>query len=140
MPWETLLDHEAPAFVLSPAPDEEAEAFDWDLSTVASNAPVEYEYEYVPNGAPDLGMQHSTASSSSASSRDVSPVKAVEVRGSRFGQQHDGAVSRLSSVAAALDESSVDDLQHEINQLQLAEPMSSEADGARAMGNLPEEE
>ncbi len=134
--WETLLDHEPPAFVPPPAPHEDAEAFDWDLSTLASIAPVKY--EYVPTGAPCLETQHSTASSSGASSSDVSPVRAAEPRGSRFGQ-HVGAVSRLSSVAAALDESSVDDLQQEIGQLQLAESSSADTDGATS-GDRPQQQ
>ena len=135
--WETLLDDEAPTFAPPPAPNQEDEAFDWDLSTLASNGPVKY--EYVPTGAPELVTQHSTASSSSASSGDVSPRKAAEPRGSRFGQQHVGAVSRLSSVAAALDASSVDDLQQEITHLQLAEPRPSGADGGMEMSDQAEQ-
>ena len=128
--WETLLDHEPPAFVPSPPAHEDAEAFDWDLSTLASIAPVKY--EYVPTGAPGLKTQHSAGSSSGASSSDLSPARSAEHRGSRFGQQHVGAVSRLSSIAAALDESSVDDLQQEIGHLQLAGSRTSDPDDATA--------
>ena len=131
--WETLLEQDPPIFQPYQPPDEEAEAFDWDLSTLASNGAVRY--EYVPAGAQGPGTQHSTASPSSANSGDASPVRAAEPQGSRFGQQAVGAVSRLSSIATALDASSVDDLQQEISQLQLAEPMTNDAHATGAMGD-----
>ena len=129
--WESVFDQDAPVFVLPPPPDDEAESFDWDLSTLASLGPIKY--EYVPTGTPGLESQHSAASSSSASSRGSSPVRAVGHRGSAC-RQPVGAVSRLSSVSAALDASSLDSLQQEISHLGLAQSSSSAACEAVATG------
>ena len=125
--WESVLNQDAPHYVPPPPPDDEAEGFDWDLSTFASMGPVRY--DYAATGAPGLESQHSAGSSGSASSRGSPRGRN---RGQRGGspRQPVGAVSRLSSVAAALDESSLDSLKLEISQVHIAEPSSALADGA----------
>ncbi len=120
--WVGILDEDAPQFVPPPPPDDEAEGFDWDLSTLASMGPVRY--DYAPTAAPALEAQHSAGSSGSASSKGSPRGRNKGQRGGSF-RQPVGAVSRLSSVAAALDESSLNSLQQEIGQLHLAQPSSS---------------
>ena len=110
-----------------PPPDDEAEGFDWDLSTIASMGPVRYDYALT--GAPGLDSQHSAGSSGSASSRGSPRGRNKGQRGGAF-RQPVGAVSRLSSVATALDESSLNSLQQEIGQLHLTQPDAAQANGA----------
>jgi len=119
----SILDEDAPQFVPPPPPDDEAEGFDWDLSTLASMGPVRY--DYAPPGAPGLDSQHSAGSSGSASSKGSPRGRNKGQRGCGSFRQPVGAVSRLSSVAAALDEGSLNSLQQEVGQLHLAQPSSS---------------